>query len=257
MMYNSVLVRYSEIGIKSRQTRKKWENILIHNIKEYLEVDFGNIFCSRGRIVILTGKKCDLKNIFGVVSFSPAVMIGQDMERIKEKAGEIYSGKKFRVSAKRITKEFPYSSRRINEIVGEHLVKKGGKVDLEDFEEEIGIEFLNHYAYIYKEKIKGPGGLPVGVQGKVLCFLEDERDITAAYLMLKRGCEIDYCGRNPKELYKYSVGHKIHEYNKETRYIFAVSGKSLNNFEEFLETKKRIEDKYGMKTLFPMLINYD
>ncbi|RLF99130.1 tRNA 4-thiouridine(8) synthase ThiI, partial [Thermococci archaeon] len=109
-MYNSVLVRYSEIGTKSRQTRKKWENILIHNIKEYLKVDFGNIFCSRGRIVILTEKECDLKNIFGVVSFSPAVMIEQDMERIKEKAGEIYSGKKFRVSAKRITKEFPYSS---------------------------------------------------------------------------------------------------------------------------------------------------
>lgn len=257
MIHNSILVRYSEIGTKSRQTRKKWENTLIYNIKGYLKIGFRSMFCLRGRIIILTEEICDLKNIFGVASFSPAIRVEQDIEKIKEKAGEIYSGKRFRVSTRRITKEFPYSSQRVNEIVGEYLVKKGGKVDLENFEEEIGIEFLNNYVYIYKEKIRGAGGLPVGVQGRVLCFLEDEKDIKAAYLMLKRGCEIDYCGKDPRELYKYSTGHKISEYNKETQYVFAVSGKNLDNFEELLETKKEIENTYGMKTLFPMLINYD
>ena len=252
MRHNSILVRYSEIGIKSRQTRKRWEKILIRNIREYLKVD--DIICSKGRIILLTERKCDLKNIFGIASYSPAIKVDQDIEKIKKIAEEIYSGKKFRVSAKRITKEFPYPSQRVNEIIGEALVRRGGEVDLENFEEEIGIEFLDNYAYIFKERIKGPGGLPVGVQGKVLCFIEDERDIKAGYMMLKRGCEIDYCGKKPVELYKYSPGHEIRKYNRDTEYLFAVSGKNLDDFEELIKTKRKIEKEYGLKTLFPVLV---
>ncbi|MEA1993420.1 MAG: THUMP domain-containing protein [Euryarchaeota archaeon] len=218
-----------------------------------MNIDYKSIFRFRGRIVILSSEKCDLSSIFGVVSFSSSIRIKQDIEKIKKTAAEIYNGGVFRVSARRITKEFPLTSRRVNEIVGEHLVKKGGSVDLENFEEEIGIEFLDGHAYLFKERIDGPGGLPVGVQGRVLCIMEDKQDLAAALLMLKRGCEIDYCGKNPKELYKYSSGHEIHPYDEKEPYPFAVSGKTLENFEELLEEKKRIEKKYGLKTLFPLI----
>jgi thiamine biosynthesis protein ThiI len=215
------------------------------------------IICSKGRIIILTERVFDLTPLFGVVSFSPAVRTEQNMEKIKEIAASMYRGKTFRVSARRISKEFSFPSQQVNEIVGEYLVQRGGKVDLEHFDQEIGIEFLDDYVYIFTERVAGSGGLPVGVQGRVLCFIEDERDIRAAYLMLKRGCEIDYCGKEPNELYRYSSGHEIRPYDGETRYTFAVSGKTLDNFKELLRTKRRIEENYGMKTLFPLAAYHD
>ena len=256
MKISAILVRYSEIGTKSRQTRRRWEDLLIKNI----QADIGEeseVFCSRGRVVVLTERERDLSSVFGIVSYSPAMRVEQELGKIKEHAARIYTGERFRISARRISKEFPYTSRQVNEIVGEHLVKQGGSVDLERFEEEIGIEFLDGYAYIYKETIRGPGGLPVGVQGRVLCFIEDEDDLAAAYLMLKRGCEIDYRGRIPEELYRYSQGHEIHPYDEDRTYPFAVSGKTLDNVEELFKTREKIGGEYGMKTLFPMVAYYD
>ncbi|MFQ5896523.1 MAG: tRNA sulfurtransferase, partial [Nitrospinota bacterium] len=45
-------------------------------------------------------------------------------------------------------------------------------------------------ALLYTEKLPGPGGLPVGVSGRVVCLMSGGIDSpVAAYRMMKRGCQ--------------------------------------------------------------------
>jgi thiamine biosynthesis protein ThiI len=47
--------------------------------------------------------------------------------------------------------------------------------------------------YVFGEKLKGPGGLPVGTSGRVLALLSGGIDSpVAAYLMARRGCRLDF-----------------------------------------------------------------
>jgi thiamine biosynthesis protein ThiI len=64
-------------------------------------------------------------------------------------------------------------------------------VDLTDPDLTIYVEVREDDTYIYHEKIKGPGGLPLGTQGKVVVLLSSGIDSpVATYLMMKRGCEV-------------------------------------------------------------------
>ena len=80
------------------------------------------------------------------------------------------------------------------------LKKLGCPVDLSNPDLEIFIEVRDNDTYIYHEKIPGPGGLPLGTQGKVVVLLSSGIDSpVAAYLMMKRGCQVIalYCDNTP------------------------------------------------------------
>ena len=73
-------------------------------------------------------------------------------------------------------------------------------VDLTNPDLTIFVEIREDDAYIYHEKIRGPGGLPLGTQGKVVVLLSSGIDSpVAAYLMMKRGCEVIalHCNNDP------------------------------------------------------------
>jgi thiamine biosynthesis protein ThiI len=62
------------------------------------------------------------------------------------------------------------------------------KVDLTDPDVTFYVEVRNNKAYIVHEYLPGPGGLPLGCQGKVVAVVDDERGVLSAWMMMKRGC---------------------------------------------------------------------
>ena len=74
-------------------------------------------------------------------------------------------------------------------------------VDLTNPDLTIFVEVRDDDTYIFHEKIRGPGGLPLGTQGKVVlfCFSSGIDSPVAAYLMMKRGCEVIvlHCNNDP------------------------------------------------------------
>ena len=234
-MEGCVLVRYGEIALKSDQTRKWWNKILINNMKDCLEkndVSYSSINIVSGRFIVHTDKFNEasfaLKDVFGIKSLSPALRIEQDIELIKKKSIEmsIGAGKKFRVSARRITKEFQMTSNEVNEMLGAYLKDSLNlEVSLKNYDFELGIEFLEGYAYLFNSKIEAFGGIPIGVQGEVICLVSSGFDSpVAAWLLMKRGCKINLLhfkitdeGHKKykelkNELQKYSYGHEINEF---------------------------------------------
>jgi len=203
------VVRYSEIGLKGKN-RISFEKKLIENIKWCLDKNSikHKIKRLRNRILIYSEQDCScLKNIFGISSISKAVEIKADLDDIKkESLNLVFKEKSFRVSCQRLDKILK-TSREINKEVGAYIVeKKRLKVDLKNYELNIGIELIKDKAYLFKEKIRGLDGLPVGIEGEVCVLLENKDSLKSAYLMMKRGCSIKLTGKkiNFDSLKKYS-----------------------------------------------------
>lgn len=202
-----VIVRYAEIGLKGKN-KSDFEKALVNNIKLYLKknnIQYTKVQRKFSRIIIYTEDKLDLINIFGISSFSHAIETNTNIKSLKNEAEKIikdYNIKtEFRVSTQRIDKKFELNSMEVERIIGAFVIeKKSSKVNLKNFEKEISIEILPDKAYVFKEKIAGPGGLPVGIEGKVLALIEDNNSIEAAKLAMKRGCEIILASFEKKDI---------------------------------------------------------
>ncbi len=193
-MEKVVILRYSEIGLKGNN-RIVFEKKLIDNIRDCLKknkVKYKKIERLRGRIIIFTEQKLDcLKYVFGISSFSSALVVEPEIKEIEKAIESIIKDRKFktfRVSAQRLNKDFSLTSPEIERTIGSFVCEKlNKKVSLKNFDLEIGIEILD-YAYVFTERIKGLNGLPVGIEGKVVSLIENKNSLLASLLMMKRGC---------------------------------------------------------------------
>ena len=171
----------------------------------------------RGRIIVhAKGDISVLRYVFGISSFSEAVIAGFSMDDAKQKALEFFnidSDKTFRVSCQRLDKQYPLTSMQFENELGEFLRQKtSASVSMKEFDVNVMAEIINGFVYFFKEKAKGLGGLPVGVGGKVIGLIEDEKSLLACLLILKRGCQIIPAALNDFDitlLKKFSYGYEI------------------------------------------------
>jgi thiamine biosynthesis protein ThiI len=201
-MYNSIVVHYGEIGTKGKN-RSFFEKKLVENIKWSLKNQFISVKRIFGRIIVeinedtkITELKEDLSNIFGIQNFSFSVKTSLDIDKIKKISLSLIpeKAKSFRIKATRSNKTFKYSSSELNNMLGEYVQKnKKIKVDLENPDTTIFIEITESNAFVYNQKIKSLGGLPVGVSGKVISLISGGIDSpVSSFFMMKRGCSIVY-----------------------------------------------------------------
>lgn len=193
------------------------------NIKDALKTNniaFSSISNPQGRIIVSTKNERAvnvLKNVFGISSMSFAREVDRNLQKIKSEALSLYRRRArydeaFRISTQRLDKDFPLTSQEVNALVGAYIVEKEkARVNLDSPDLDIGIEILHRAAYLFVGRVPAYGGLPVGVQGKVLVDLKDRRSAVAAWMMLKRGCELVAYGNREMlpflELFSY--GHPI------------------------------------------------
>lgn len=205
MMYDRLLVRYGEISTKGRN-RNKFIDRLRKNIKRSLsDLPEVEIKADRDRMFILlngedseeVGKR--IKRIFGIQSFSPAIKVEKDIEKMKGAALELFKsihkpGQTFKISAKRSDKTFELDTNGINAAFGGHILKNidGLTVDVRKPDINLQIEIRKEAAYISAENIKGAGGLPAASGGKGMLMLSGGIDSpVAGYLTMKRGLEVE------------------------------------------------------------------
>ncbi|MEM4627585.1 MAG: tRNA uracil 4-sulfurtransferase ThiI, partial [Ignisphaera sp.] len=84
-----------------------------------------------------------------------------------------------------------FTSKDVEKSIGALLLKAGATgVDLENPQYEAHIEIRGWNAYLYDKIIKGFGGLPIGVEGRVLALFSGGIDSpVATWFTMKRGCE--------------------------------------------------------------------
>ncbi len=202
-MYDHVVVHYSEIGTKSGN-RAMFERALGRNIHEAI-ARFGRIDVRRetGRLSF------SLKNIApedidavvetvarlpGVAWVSPAVRTEPTMDAMRAAVvalAQQHEGS-FKISARRTEKTLPFRSRDMNVELGSAVnVATGRPVDVHNPDSEYRVGVDSKRAYVLDARRDGPGGLPVGVSGKVISLLSGGIDSpVASYLAMLRGCRV-------------------------------------------------------------------
>jgi thiamine biosynthesis protein ThiI len=240
MKYDVTLVRYGELSLKSTYVRKYFESTLVKNIKNALtrETIPHSITKERGRIYLFTteiSKSClVLSRIFGIVSFSPAVQTTSDIEDMSVVALQLIKNilteeKSFAIRTTRVGTH-TFSSQQVAIQIGNDIVKAThAKVNLTHPNVELFIEIRDKKSFLFTEKIKGVGGLPLGTQGKILVLVENPSSLLAAWYLMRRGCNVIIV--NIKKSNDESIHSFLTHWYADAE-IISIDSKTKNFFDE-------------------------
>jgi tRNA uracil 4-sulfurtransferase len=242
MLNKLIIVRYGEIGVKSPKVRGRFERKLIKNIKTIIN---GQVEIQQGRIFVYPQDFDDalksLEKIVGIISYSPAVSTKTSHDSIKELIRtyikemvdqDLFSGDdSFAIRCRRVG-EHDFSSQEMAAFCGSVVYEiTESQVDLTNPDFELFVEVRADKTYIFHQKIKGLGGLPLGTQGKVIALVSGGIDSpVATFLMMKRGCSVIILNFNNypytsesnekilkihQKLIEYSAGSELNLYQVE------------------------------------------
>lgn len=206
-MNEVLIIKYGEIILKGLN-RPVFEDRLFKIIRRRLK-DLGEFKITKFQAAVYIEAKDDcfdydeaverLKKVFGILYICRAKKCEKEMEAVKTQAllsyEEAYSeGKTFKIEVKRQDKRFPHKSPEIQKMVGDAIFEKHyktAKVDVKNPDISVMVEIREEGAYVYAKREKGPGGLPVGINGKCALMLSGGIDSpVAGYMIAKRGVEL-------------------------------------------------------------------
>ncbi|MBI3923480.1 MAG: tRNA 4-thiouridine(8) synthase ThiI [Armatimonadetes bacterium] len=185
------------------KNRHFFEDVLRNNLDRALGgVDHEGARRLRGRIEVPLGEGANLdvactrlSKVFGVTSFSFANPTTTDLGAMQDTAWQLLREEPFetfRIAARRSEKAYPMTSMEINAAVGSYVLdRRPARVDLANPDMTCFIELTGKQSFVYTRRHPGPGGLPVGVGGIIVCLLSGGIDSpVAAYKLMRRGCRI-------------------------------------------------------------------
>ncbi len=207
-MFKAFLIKYGEIGIKGKN-RHLFEDALVRQIKYALKPVDGEFSISKeqGRIYIEALTEFDydealesLQRVFGIVGICPVVLVEDEgfdklAQDVVDYLDRRYADKHltFKVNTRRARKSYPIPSMEVNAALGEKILDAfpDMTVDVHNPDVLVNVEIRNKIN-IYSEVIPGPGGMPVGTNGKGMLLLSGGIDSpVAGYMIAKRGVKID------------------------------------------------------------------
>lgn len=194
-MYTQILIRYGELSLKG-DNKKIFISKLAENIFKILNVKVEAAF-DRMYVPYTPENYEKLGYVFGISSYSPVVKVETNYDVIEKAVLELFNSKNknFKVNCRRNWKSFHLTSDEVNRKIATALFSQYDdlKVDVKNPTNLVSIEIRKEFTYIFLESTKGIGGLPVGSSGKALHLISGGIDSpVAAYLMMKRGVQLDY-----------------------------------------------------------------
>lgn len=208
MRYKSFLIKYGEIGVKGKN-RYLFEDALMKQIRIALTTVEGEFVVSKelGRIYVDADKDYDedevisaLTKVFGIVAVCPMVRIeDKDFENLKKAVVEymdkVYENKKitFKVDTRRADKNYPGTSETINADLGEAILNAFPEIRVDVRKPDVLLKVeIRRYINIYSLSIPGPGGMPIGTNGRAMLLLSGGIDSpVAGYMIAKRGVTVE------------------------------------------------------------------
>lgn len=196
------LVRFSgELSTKARRTRSRFQNRLARNLRDAFEAEGVDASLEPGwsRFHIEASDPAFLEPLlrtFGVSSCS--VLAGEceaDLDTIVTTGtalfGESVRGRSYAVRARR-SGSHGFSSSDIQQRLGAAL-NPGATVDLGNPDVTVFVEVRDERVFFHEDRLRGPSGLPLGVQGHALALISGGFDsAVSAWMALRRGIRLDY-----------------------------------------------------------------
>lgn len=204
-LLNSVGLSYGELSLKGKN-RGQFERMLRNRIHKSLNGFNHELVDDLSKLyVIVDNNDMDevvekLKKIFGVVGLNPSARVKREDEEIKAKVLEFANyayeqgARTFKIGVNRSNKGFEKKSMDYARELGAHVLINSPfeKVQMKDPDVQINVD-IRKDVYVYTERIKTYGGLPIGSTGKGLVLLSGGIDSpVASFMMAKRGMRINF-----------------------------------------------------------------
>ena len=208
MDYRAFIAKYAEIGVKGNN-RNQFEDALVRQLRIVLKEVDGTftVTKTRGRIYVEAEGPFDyddavaaMRRVFGVSAICPMCQypvedVDSMVAHVVDYMKDVYAGQEisFKVETRRANKKFAINSQEINALLGEKILEAcpNTRVDVHQPDVLLRIE-IREKLNIYSSEIPGPGGMPVGTNGKAMLLLSGGIDSpVAAYMVAKRGVKID------------------------------------------------------------------
>ena len=204
-LLNSVGLSYGELSLKGKN-RGQFEKMLRNRIHKSLNGYSHELVDDLSKLhVMVDSNDMDeviekLKKIFGVIGLNPSARIGSEDEEIKAKVLEVANyayeqgARTFKIAVNRSNKGFEKKSMDYARELGAHVLINSSfeKVQMKDPDVQINVD-IRRNVYVYTERIKTYGGLPIGSTGKGLVLLSGGIDSpVASFMMAKRGMRINF-----------------------------------------------------------------
>ena len=254
---NMFLVKYAEIGTKGKN-RYVFEEILCKRIRNRIKSlgefevrrDFGRIY-----VEALSDYDYDtcldyLTKIFGITGICP-VTVGEKTDYAEIAKASVAHFKdsyddfdfSFKVHCRRTDKTFPMNSMEIEAEVGHDLLEafesEGLHVDVHEPVVMVEVE-IRDKVYVYSKVLPGPGGLPVGTNGKAVSLLSGGIDSpVATYMIAKRGVEMHAVYYNSPP---YTSARALEKVEKLGRIVSQYAGPIALHIVNFTELQLAIYD---------------
>ena len=205
---HAFLIKYAEIGIKGKN-RYVFEDRLVQCIKDSLEKVEGtfSVYKEMGRVYVSASDDYEyddtvevLKKVFGIAGICPLVRFpDQGFEDLKAKVIAFIKEKypdqsfTFKVEVRRVDKKYPVRSMDAAALIGEALLEAFPKLKVDVHKPEVLVNIeIREEINVYTEVIEGPGGMPVGSNGKAMLLLSGGIDSpVAGWMISKRGVRIE------------------------------------------------------------------
>ena len=191
-----------EIATKSARTRRRFLRVLARNVRAALRRAGvrGTVEPKWSRLLVRTPEPAEaaqaLSRVFGIHSVAEARPVRSDsldglVSDAAAAAREQVRGRTFAVRVKR-SGEHPYRSLDVATALGTALLPDSGGVDLGHPEVVVPVEISNGDGFVLLDGTPGPGGLPVGVGGRVLSLFSGGFDSpVATWMAMRRGMAVD------------------------------------------------------------------
>ena len=204
-LLNSVGLSYGDLSLKGKN-RGQFERMLRNRIHKSLNGFNHELVDDLSKLyVIVDNNDMDevvekLKKIFGVVGLNPSARVNREDEEIKAKVLEFANyayeqgARTFKIGVNRSNKGFEKKSMDYARELGAHVLINSPfeKVQMKNPDVQINID-IRKDVYVYTERIKTYGGLPIGSTGKGLVLLSGGIDSpVASFMMAKRGMRINF-----------------------------------------------------------------
>ena len=204
-LLNSVGLSYGELSLKGKN-RGQFERMLRNRIHKSLNGYNHQLVDDLSKLYVMVDNNDvdevieKLKKIFGVVGLNPSARIGSEDEEIKAKVLEVANyayeqgARTFKIAVNRSNKGFEKKSMDYARELGAHVLINSSfeKVQMKNPDVQINVDIRKN-VYVYTERIKTYGGLPIGSTGKGLVLLSGGIDSpVASFMMAKRGMCINF-----------------------------------------------------------------
>jgi tRNA uracil 4-sulfurtransferase len=200
---DALVAHYHEIGLKGRN-REFFEAALARNIRRALrgtgytrfKRGFGRILVHFHDNALMEAAGERVARVFGVAYLGVGRLVSPDLEAIGAATLGLMQSEPFEtfaVRARRSYSTLATTSQEINVAVGRLVQDATGRpVDLKSPAATAWIELFGSDGIVYRKRLRGPGGLPAGVSGRMLALLSGGIDSpVAAWRMGLRGAEVE------------------------------------------------------------------